>query len=118
MSHMESSCRKLYARDQWKVAKQANYQEKLLRNISCTRWFMWRKFTHLDGCLHPLTSDRDLIHWMCSIGPLGWSVITLPCWMRRHIFVFPVCIPRDNCDASFYCEKFGNPCLLDDAYLH
>ena len=116
MSHMESSCRKIYAHDQWKETKQANFQEKLLRNISCTRWPLWRKSTHLDGCLHPFINGRDLIHWICSCEPFGWSVIAFPCWMRRHMFVFPACILGDIFDASICCEKPRNPCLLDYSY--
>ena len=118
MSHIESSYRKNSTHDQWKEAKQANCQEKLLRNISCIRWPLWRNSTHLDVCLNPLMSCRDLSHWMCSHVPFGQSVITFPCWMRRHIFVFHACILGDNCDASFYCDQFRNPCLLDDSYIH
>ena len=79
MSHMESSRRKMYVHDQWKTTKQANFQEKLLRHISCTRWPLWRKSTHLDVCFHPLTNGRELIHWMCSHGSFAWSVIPFPC---------------------------------------
>ena len=62
MSHMESSCRKNSPPEQLKEIKQENYQEKLLRRISCIRWPLWRKSTHLDGFLHPSTSGRELIH--------------------------------------------------------
>ena len=104
MSHMESSCRKNSAHDQWKVDKQANCQEKLLRKISCIRWYLWRKSTQLDRCLHPLTSGRELSHWKCSHGPFSWSISTLLDWMMGHLFIFHACIFGDNCDASSYCE--------------
>ena len=116
MSHMESSCRKISAHDQWKADKQANFQEKLLRKIYCTRWYLWRKSTHLDRCLHPLDGGRELSHWMCSHGPFGLSVILFSCWMRNHMFVFPACILGDNFDVSFYCEHLCHPSMLDDAY--
>ena len=32
-------------------------------------------------------------------------------FFRNYIF-------GDNCDAASYCEQFGNPCWLDDAYTH
>ena len=45
------------------------------------------KITHLDGCLHPLTNGRDSIHWMCSHGPFGWSVITsLVGWGDTYLY--------------------------------
>ena len=37
MSHMESSCRKMFAHDQGKRDKKEKFQEKLLRKISCIR---------------------------------------------------------------------------------
>ena len=92
MSHMESSCRKISAHEQWKVVEQANCQEELMRKISCIKWSWLRKYTQLDGFLYPLTRGRDLIHWKCSHGPSGWIVSTFSGWMRGHLFVFPACI--------------------------
>ena len=89
MSHMESSCRKNSANEQWKAAEQANCQEELMRKISCIRWSWWRKSTQVDGFLYSLTNGRDLSHWKCSHGPFGWSVRTFSGWMRGHLFVFP-----------------------------
>ena len=34
------------------------------------------------------------------------------------MFVLHVFIRRDDFDASFNYEKIGNPCLLDDSYIH
>ena len=65
-----------------------------------------------------MTSGRELSHWKCSHGTFGWSVSTLSDWMMRHLFIFLACIFGDNCDASSYCEQFGNPCWLDDSYTH
>ena len=113
---MESYCINISAHGLWKEAKKEIFQEKLLRHISCTRWPMWRKFRKLDGWLHPLTSGRDFNHWMCSHGCFGLSVFPFPCWIRRHMFVFPSCILGDIFDASFYYEHPRNTCLLDDAY--
>ena len=45
MSHMESSCRKKYAHDQWKVGEQENCKEELIRKVYCIRWYLWRKYT-------------------------------------------------------------------------
>ena len=115
---MEYACRNCFAHGRWKGTKQASCQEKLLRHIYCTRWPLWRKSTYLDGYLHPLSSGRELIQWMCSHGSFGLSVILVPCWMRRHMFVFLVCIIKYYFDASFHCEQIGNPCLLDDTYVY
>ena len=109
MSYMESSCRKISAHFQWKTNKQEKCHEKLFRKIPCTQ---------LDRCLHYLTSGKDLSHWKCSHGPFSRSASTLSGGMRGHLFVFPACIFGDNCDASSYCENFGNHCLLDHAYTH
>ena len=116
MSHMESTCRNFFAHNQWKEDKQANWKEKLLRKISCIRWYLWRKSTQLDIFLHHLTSGRELIHWKCSHRPFGRSVCTFSGWMRGHLFVFFACILGEKCDTSSYCERFGNLWLLEDAY--
>ena len=109
MSHMESSCRKISAHDQWKTNKREKCQEKLFRKIPCTQ---------LDRCLNYLTGGKALSHWKCSHGPFSMSVSPLSGGMRGHLFVFPACIFRDDCDASSYCEQFGHPCWLDDSYTH
>ena len=72
----------------------------------------------MDGCFHPLTNGRDLNHYMCSHGSFGLSVIPFPFGMRRHMFVFLVCILTNNFDASFHWEKIGDPFLLDDSYIY
>ena len=118
MSYMESSCRMFFAHQPWKAAEQANYQEELMIKTYCINCSWWRKYAQLDGFLYPMTSGSELSHWKCSHGPFGWSVSTFSGWMREHLFVFPACIFGDNCDASSYCEQFGNPCWLDDAYTH
>ena len=52
MSHMESSCKNIYAHDQWKVDKKANCQEKLLRKISCIILYLWRNpHNWIDSCI-------------------------------------------------------------------
>ena len=79
---------------------------------------MWRKSTQLDILLNYLTNGKDLSHWKCSDGPFSRSVSTLSGGMRGQLFVFPTCIFGDNCDASSYCEQFGHPYWLDDAYTH
>ena len=61
---------------------------------------------------------RNMIHWKCSHGPFSRSVSTFLGWMRGHLSVFLACIIGENSDTSSYCEKFGNPCCLDDAYTH
>ena len=109
MSHMEPSCRKISTYDQWKTNKQEKCQEKLLRKIPCTE---------LDRCLHYLTSGKELSHWKCSHGPFSRSISPLSGGMRGCLFVFPACIFGDDCDASSYCEQFGNPYWLDDSYTH
>ena len=109
---------KSFAHEQWKEAKQANCQEDLMRKISCIKWSWCRKSTQLDGLLYPMTSGRELSNWRCSHGNFGWSVSTLSDWMMGHLFIFPSCIFGHNCDASYYCEKFGKPCWLDDSYTH
>ena len=70
------------------------------------------------GMLAPFDQWQRVEHWTCSHRPFGWSVSTFPCWMRGHTIVFPACILGDNGDAPSYCEHFGNPCLLDDSYIH
>ena len=45
MSHMESSCRKMSADEQWKASEQSNCQEELMRKTSCIKWSWWRKYT-------------------------------------------------------------------------
>ena len=114
MSHMESSCRKNSAHEQWKETEQSNCQEELMRKTSYIKWSWWRKYTQLDGFLYPMTSGRELSHWKFSNGNFGWSASTLSDWMMGHLFIFLACICGDNCDASSYCEQFGHPCWLDD----
>ena len=62
MSHMDSYYKKHYDHDQWKVAKQENCQENVLRNMYCIRWPLWIKYTHLDRSLHPLKNGIELIN--------------------------------------------------------
>ena len=74
--------------------------------------------TNFDRCLYSLTSGRELSHWKFSHGLFSRIVSPLSGGMRGRLFVFPACMFGDDCDASSYCEQFGDPCWLDDSYNH
>ena len=130
ISHIEYSRRNVSSHEQWKLAKKANFQEKLLTNISCTRWPLWRKSTHLDVCfhlhflmpffiqLHPLsgTCGRELIHWSCTLVPcLGDHKIYIgekDSWMEkyRHILLpFDAIHPHMDW-VEYYMSHMESPC--------
>ena len=103
MSHMESSCRKIYAHEQWKAVEQSNCQEELMRKTSCIKWSWWRKYT-VWWILLPYDQWQRVEPLEVFTWNFGWSVSTLSDWMMRHLFIFPACICGDNYDASYYCD--------------